>query len=150
MHIIPGHGEPGSVITSHCTATNNRNLHPRNVPHSGFVLQVGCGVGISRARSVSRISNKPMRFKIELGQNEKHTVEYEFNQLFGRLTIKVDDKPVQQSVRLFSEPVRQDFTLNVGEFERYTVRIEKERKNLYGQVNRVFINNRLTQLFQGV
>ena len=91
-----------------------------------------------------------MRFKIELGQNEKHTVEYEFNQLFGRLTIKVDDKPVQQSVRLFSEPVRQDFTLNVGEFERYTVRIEKERKNLYGQVNRVLINNRLTQLFQGV
>jgi hypothetical protein len=91
-----------------------------------------------------------MRFKIELGQNEKHTVEYQFNQLLGKLTIKVDDKPVQQSVRLFSEPVKQEFNLSVGEFERYEVRIEKHRKNLYGQVNRVFINNRLTQLYQGV
>jgi hypothetical protein len=90
-----------------------------------------------------------MRFKIELGENEKHTVEYEFNQLFGRLTIKVDQKPVRQSVRLFSEPVREDFTLTVGEHEKHTVRIEKVRKHLFGQVNRVFVNNRLTQLFQG-
>jgi hypothetical protein len=90
-----------------------------------------------------------MRFKIELGQNEKHTVEYEFNQLLGKLTIKVDQKPVQQSVRLFSEPVREDFTFDVGEHEKYTVRIEKLRKHLFGQVNRVFINNRLTQLYQG-
>ncbi len=91
-----------------------------------------------------------MRFKFELGENEKHTVEYEFNQLLGRLSIKVDDKPVQESVRLFSEPVRQDYTINVGQQEKYTVRIEKERKNLYGQINRVFINNRLTQFYQGV
>lgn len=91
-----------------------------------------------------------MRFKIELGENEKHTVEYEFNQLLGRLTIKVDNQPVQQSVRLFSEPVRQEFTLTVGRFEVHSVRIEKQRKYLYGQVNRVFINNRLTQLYQGV
>jgi hypothetical protein len=91
-----------------------------------------------------------MRFKIQLGELEKHTVEYEFNQLLGRLSIKIDDKVVRQSVRLFSEPLREDFTMTIGEHEKHTVRIEKQRKNLYGQVNRVFINNRLTHLHQGV
>lgn len=91
-----------------------------------------------------------MRFKIELGENEKHTIEYEFNQLLGRLMIKVDNKPVQQSTRLFSEPVRQNFEIAVGEHEKYVVRIEKQRMNLYGQVNRVFVNNRLTQFYQGI
>ena len=91
-----------------------------------------------------------MRFKIELGEVEKHTVEYEFNQLLGRLSIRVDNKLVQQSVRLFSEPVREDFNLTVGDHEKHTIRIEKQRRNLYGQVNRVFVNNRLTQLHQGV
>jgi hypothetical protein len=91
-----------------------------------------------------------MRFKIELGQNEKHVVEYEFNQWLGRLTIKVDNKMVQHSVRWFSEPVREDFELTVGEHEQFAVRIEKQRKKLYGQINRVFVNNRLTQLYQGV
>lgn len=91
-----------------------------------------------------------MRFIIELGEMEKHTLEYQFNQLLGKLTIKVDHKLVQQSVRWFSEPVREDFTLTIGNHEKHTVRIEKQRKKLYGQVNRVFINNRLTQLFQGI
>jgi hypothetical protein len=91
-----------------------------------------------------------MRFKFELGETEKHVIEYEFNQWFGKLTIKVDSKLVQQSQRLFSEPIRQDFTLTVGVHEQYTVRIEKERKNLYGQLNRVFVNNRLTQLYKGI
>lgn len=91
-----------------------------------------------------------MRFKFELGETEKHTVEYEFNQLLGRLTIKVDQKLVQQSVRWFSEPLREDFTITVGEHEKHTVRIEKQRRKLYGQVNRVFVNNRLTQFYQGI
>lgn len=91
-----------------------------------------------------------MRFKFELGETEKHVIEYEFNQWFGKLTIKVDSHLVQQSQRLFSEPVREDFTLTVGVNERYTVRIEKQRKKLYGQLNRVFVNNRLTQLYQGI
>jgi hypothetical protein len=91
-----------------------------------------------------------MRFKIELGENEKHVIEYDFNQLLGKLIIKVDDKPVQQSTRMFSEPVREDFEINVGDHEKFKVRIEKERKQLFGAINRVFINNRLTQLYQGV
>lgn len=91
-----------------------------------------------------------MHFQFELGDTEKHTVEYEFNQWLGRLTIKVDHKLVQQSVRWFSEPKHQEFTLTIGIREKHTVRIEKHRKKLYGQINRVFINNRLTQLYSGI
>ena len=47
-----------------------------------------------------------MRFTLEIGNTDKHLVEFNFNQLYGTLVIRVDDRPIFQSKRIFNEPVR--------------------------------------------
>ena len=91
-----------------------------------------------------------MKFAIEIGDTEKHRLEYNFNQLLGSLVIKVNDKPVKQSVRLINEPILEVHALVVGEHERSEVRIEKERWPLLGCTNRLYVNNRLLRVFNGV
>ena len=86
-----------------------------------------------------------MKFKIEVGESEKHVIEFSFSQLTGSLEICVDNCPVVQSKRLLNEPVREIFDLLVGEKEKVAVRIEKQRKPLIGHHRRVWINNRLAQ-----
>lgn len=88
-----------------------------------------------------------MKFSLQLGQAEKHLVEYNFNQLLGRLVISVNKQTIKRQVRLFSEPLREVHVFRVDE---WSVRIEKERQLLYGQINRVFINDRLVQCHKGV
>ena len=46
-----------------------------------------------------------MRFTLEIGNTDKHLVEFNFNQLRGTLVIRVDDRPIFQSTRVFNEPV---------------------------------------------
>lgn len=91
-----------------------------------------------------------MKFCLEVGEVERNLVEYAFNQLFGQLCIRVNQQPVKNNVRLFDEPLTETHTLEVGKLERITVRIEKERKLLFGQRCRVFVNNRLYKCFEGV
>jgi hypothetical protein len=91
-----------------------------------------------------------MKFSLEIGEVEKHTIEYQFNQLLGVLTIKVNEKPVKKHVRLFDEPVKELHVFVVGVREKLAVKIEKERKLLYGQKNRVFVNDRLVKYCEGV
>jgi hypothetical protein len=90
-----------------------------------------------------------MKFSLEIGEAEKHTVQYEFNQLLGVLTIKVNDKPVKKHVRLFDEPIKELHVFVVGTAEKMAVKIEKERKLLFGQKNRVFVNDRLVKYCEG-
>ncbi|MEO5804320.1 MAG: hypothetical protein ABIR24_12405 [Verrucomicrobiota bacterium] len=91
-----------------------------------------------------------MKFSLEIGDAEKHTIDYEFNQLLGTLTIKVNQKPVKKHVRLFDEPVKELHVFVVGNEEKFAVKIEKERKLLFGQRNRVFVNDRLVKYCEGV
>ncbi len=91
-----------------------------------------------------------MKFSLEIGEAEKHTVQYEFNQLFGTLTIKVNNEPVKRQRRLFDEPLKELHTFAVGLQEKLAVKIEKERKLLFGQKNRVFVNDRLVKYYEGV
>lgn len=85
-----------------------------------------------------------MKFTLEVGDLEKHVVEYEFNQLLGNLSIRVDSQPVIQSSWIFNEPERETYDfMVVGQHEKVAVRIEKQRKQLFGHHNRVFVNNRL-------
>jgi hypothetical protein len=81
---------------------------------------------------------------------EKHLLEYHFNQLLGSLVIKVNHQPIKRSVRWFNEPLAETHELVIGEQEKSQIRIEKRRGVLFGQRNRVFVNNRLTGIFQGV
>jgi len=87
-----------------------------------------------------------MRFSIEIGREEKHHIEYHFNQFIGRLVLKVDQRPVMTLLRLVNEPIHEVFEFVVGQYERQEVRIEKQRKPLLGHRNRVFVNNRLVKV----
>jgi hypothetical protein len=91
-----------------------------------------------------------MRFKVEVGTAEKHVVEFKFNQLAGSLVIEVDQKPVFKSNRIFNEPEQEVYQFVVGQTEKAAVRIEKRRKQLFGSRNCVYVNNRLTRVFEGV
>jgi hypothetical protein len=91
-----------------------------------------------------------MRFKVEVGATEKHVVEFNFNQLAGSLIIEVDQKPVFKSKRIFNEPENEVYDFVVGQSEKAAVRIEKRRKQLFGHRNCVYVNNRLTRVFEGI
>ena len=90
-----------------------------------------------------------MKFTIEVGEKEKHRVEYQFNQLLGSLVIKVNNEEVKKTVRLFNEPIQEVHVIVVGQTEKSTVRIEKERKPLLGSRNRLYVNNRLLKVLEG-
>jgi hypothetical protein len=91
-----------------------------------------------------------MKFKIEVGEVEKHLIEFHHNQLMGMLSIKVDKKPVVRVSRLVNEPVREVYQFAVGQMEKSEVRIEKLRRQLFGTRNSVYVGNRLIQVFEGV
>jgi hypothetical protein len=90
-----------------------------------------------------------MKFAIDIGETEKHRLEYNFNQLLGTLLVRVNEKPVKKSIRLMNEPVLEVHVFVVGEQEKSTVRIEKHRKPLLGHRNRLYVNNRLLRVFEG-
>jgi hypothetical protein len=90
-----------------------------------------------------------MKFSFEVGELEKHHVEFNFNQLYGTLLIRVDNKPVRRATRLLNEPIHETFDFVVGNAERWPVRIEKRRKPLFGSRNVLYVNHRLTQVFEG-
>jgi len=91
-----------------------------------------------------------MKFSILIGETEKNRLEYKFNQLFGSLLIKVNEQPIKQVTRLINEPQLEIHILTIGKFEKSTVRIEKERKPLLGHRNRLYVNNRLLKVYEGV
>lgn len=96
------------------------------------------------------LSHGRMKFSIEIGHNEKHLIEFSFNQLLGRSTMRVDGQEVFRKGRWFSEPRAEHYDFEIGQFEPVRVRIEKERKHLFGSKYRVFIDDRLTRLYHGV
>ena len=91
-----------------------------------------------------------MTFKLEIGEIQKHLVEFKFDQLLGKCVIKVNQQEIMSYVRLFNEPLKETHTIQVSEVERLQVRIERERKLLFGQKCRVFVNDRLFKCFEGV
>jgi len=91
-----------------------------------------------------------VKFSIEIGESERNQLDYHFNQLLGSLIIKVNKKLIKQSLRLFNEPIFEVHVMTVGKFEKSNVRIEKERKPLLGHRNRIYVNNRLMKVFEGV
>src|SRR5207245_2217502 len=90
---------------------------------------------------------KLMKFSIEIGEKERNLLEYHFNQLLGRLLIKVNNRTIKKALRLLNEPVLEVHVVVVGKHEKSTVRIEKERKPLLGHRNRLYVNNRLLKVF---
>jgi len=87
-----------------------------------------------------------MKFSLEVGHTDRHLVEFNFNQLLGTLVIRVDDRPVFQSRRIFNEPVHEVYRFVIDGAEKSDVRIEKRRKQLFGHRNTVYVNDRITRV----
>jgi len=87
-----------------------------------------------------------MKFALEVGHVERHLIEFNFNQLRGTLVIRVDERPVFQSTRLFNEPVHEVYQFVIDGAEKSSVRIEKHRKPLFGHRNTVYVNERITRV----
>lgn len=91
-----------------------------------------------------------MNFALEVGDLVKAKVEYSFNQLMGRTTIRVNGRDQILKTRWFSEPVVDVHELELSDSEKLRVKIEKRRKPLVGAHYRVYVNNQLTNCFVGV
>ena len=91
-----------------------------------------------------------MTFALLIGETEKNLLEFNFNQLLGSTEIKVNEKLVKKTTRLFSEPLQERHEFEVGQNERHTVFIEKQRKLLFGQKYLVYVNQRLVKMIHGI
>ena len=94
-----------------------------------------------------------MIFSLEIGQREKHLLEFEFDQMLGNLVIKLDGYPVQRDFRMFSFNLVKSYEIDIPGPEPLHVRIEKERELLLAgfrpQKYRVFVNNQLVASYEG-
>ncbi len=91
-----------------------------------------------------------MKFSIDVGQMKKHRIEYDFNQLLGRLVIRLNQHEVKRRVRLLNEPVQETDWVKIGlkeAGEPLAVRIERRRRPLLGHKCLVFLNERPFQCY---
>lgn len=137
----PGEAPPA---WSYWAVLSEIETRPERIPLSDFMAQTLHSTG------QQTVGDVPMKFKVEVGEVEKHQIEFNHNHLLGFLTIKVDKQPVVRMTRLLNEPVREVYEFVVGQMEKSEVRIEKLRRQLFATRNSVYIGNRLVRVFEGV
>jgi hypothetical protein len=71
-----------------------------------------------------------VQLSFDVGQAERHQVQFSFNKFWGTLSIKVDGVNVVQTVRLGSLDLVKRYDFVVGDQEQHQVRIEKHRQQL--------------------
>jgi hypothetical protein len=90
-------------------------------------------------------------FWFDVGQQERHRVEFSFNRWWGGLKIKVDEAVVVSERLMFSFRMLRRFEFTVGQTEKHLVLIEKKRAALFGGIlpstYRVFIDGQHVQTF---
>ena len=74
-----------------------------------------------------------MKFCFEVGEIRKHQIEYDFNQLFGRLIIRLDRKEVLRNIRLFNEPIRETHLVQVKQAELWVAKNPCRRHLSWGE-----------------
>jgi hypothetical protein len=88
-------------------------------------------------------------FAFEVGEEEKHRVEFHWGQLFGRVRVTVDDVEVVQHNRpqMLRSSARREFAFSVGQDEVHAVVIEKISHRFLGgarkQKCRAFVDGEL-------
>ena len=94
-----------------------------------------------------------MQFSFTVGVNEKHQVDFSFDQFKGNLEIRVDGQPAVKDFRMLSLKLTKRYKLTVGESEKHHIAIEKRRKlslaGLRPQQYRIFIDGNLAQTYEG-
>lgn len=79
---------------------------------------------------------RPMHLEFEVGDLERHHVEFSFNKFWGNLAIRVDGAPVIRDLRTFSFSLTKTYRFTVGVEEAHEVRIEKDRALLLAGARR--------------
>lgn len=94
-----------------------------------------------------------MQFSFIVGVNEKHQVDFSFDQFVGNLEIRVDGQPAVKDFRMLSLKLTKRYELMVGVDEKHHIAIEKRRKlflaGLRPQTYRIFIDGKLAQTYEG-
>jgi hypothetical protein len=68
--------------------------------------------------------------QFEVGQEERHKVEFSFDRFSGATKIKVDGSMVDSQRAMFSSQITKRYEFGVGQAEKHAVTIEKTRKLL--------------------
>ena len=94
-----------------------------------------------------------MQFSFMVGVQEKHQIDFSFDQFIGNLEIRVDGQPAVKDFRMLSRSLTKRYELTVGVNEKHHVAIEKKRKlflaGLRPMQYRIFINGNLVQTYEG-
>ena len=94
-----------------------------------------------------------MQFSFNVGVNEKHRVDFSFDQFMGNVDILVDGQSAIKDFRMFSLSLTKRYEFTVGVEEQHAVVIEKKRKlflaGLRPQQYRIFIDGQLVQTYEG-
>jgi hypothetical protein len=102
----------------------------------------------------ARNAGRPVavKFSFVVG-DEKHRVDFSFNQFLGNWSISVDGVRRKRGLRVISMELVKKYELRVGDAEQYNVVIEKERKLLFAgfrkQKYRVFVDDQLVHEDEG-
>jgi hypothetical protein len=72
------------------------------------------------------------QFYFDVGQAERHRVDFSFDRMWGKIKITVDGSLVDTDRLLLSFRLTRRFQFNVGQSEQHAVVIEKTRKPLFG------------------
>lgn len=94
-----------------------------------------------------------MQFSFMVGVNEKHRVDFSFDQFMGNLDILVDSQSAVKDFRMFSVSLTKRYEFTVGVQEQHAIVIEKKRRlflaGLRPQQYRIFIDGQLVQTYEG-
>ncbi|MCQ4088392.1 hypothetical protein [Saccharibacillus sp. JS10] len=69
-----------------------------------------------------------MKFFFEVGEQERHLIEFQFNQIWGNLSIKVNGEDCIKDFITASLELVKTYRFEVGYQERHDIRIDKIRK----------------------
>jgi len=72
-----------------------------------------------------------MTIKFNVGDKEKHEVEFHFNKFWGNIHFKVDGKKVSSDFTMFSTSTSKTSKVVVGEKEKHNVEVIRERPRFF-------------------
>lgn len=111
----------------------------RNQPGFGFLGVAWGAVGIlliiaSRRvpKSNNGIGTTSLSFLV--GESEVHRIEFDWDQFWGGVRIRVDGVVIRDEVRMLSVHLVKTWQFEVGEHERHVVKIDKTRPLLASAV----------------
>ncbi len=96
-----------------------------------------------------------MKFSFSVGDQEKHAITYNFNQLWGKLAVEVDGKNILETVQMLKSPLstKQTTTFEVGDKEKHNIKIDKNMSPLFAGFfpckYEVFVDEKLVNTYNG-